>query len=63
VWRKICPQFAEDFHEFGVVGTVNVSEEMVSIGRSLALGVDVEGIFSCFSPIAEELHNEDLVAL
>ena len=62
VWKKLCPQFVNDFH--GFEETVEaVTTKVVALSRQLDLEVDVDDITELLASHGEELSEEDLIEL
>lgn len=62
VWRKLCPQFVNDFH--GFEDTVEtLTEKLVSLGNQLQLELEVDDVTELLESHGEELSSEDLIEL
>uniref|UniRef100_A0A8C4RA68 HTH CENPB-type domain-containing protein n=1 Tax=Eptatretus burgeri TaxID=7764 RepID=A0A8C4RA68_EPTBU len=62
VWRKLCPDFVDDFQ--GFEETVDqVTENLVEMGRQLELEIVADDVNQLLSSHSEELSNEDLMQL
>ena len=62
VWRKLCPQFVNDFH--GFEGTVdNVIKNIVALSKETDLEIEADDVTELLESHGEELSAEDLIQM
>ena len=62
VWRKLCPQFVNDFH--GFEDTVDhVIKNIVALSKEINLDMEVDDVTELLESHEEELSAEDLIQL
>ena len=62
VWRKLCPQFVNDFQGFEETLEA-VTHKLVALGNELDLDLEVDDVNELLESHGEELTNEDLLEL